>query len=51
MVDPGADKGDEFVATLVDHEAADLALVTLLAEAPGREERYWVSKILKEHFF
>ena len=51
MVDPGADKGDEFVATLVDHEAADLALVTLLAETPGSKETHSVSNILNENFF
>ena len=35
-VGPGADEGDELVASLVDHKAANLALVALLAEAPEK---------------
>ena len=33
-IDARADEGDELVASLVDHEPADLALVALLAETP-----------------
>ena len=38
-VGPGADEGDELVASLVDHKAANLALVALLAEAPEKKEQ------------
>lgn len=39
VVDPGADEGDELVAALVHHEAADLALVALLPETPARKRK------------
>ena len=38
-VGPGADEGDELVASLVDHKAANLALVALLAEAPEKRTK------------
>ena len=37
-VGPGADEGDELVASLVDDEAANLTLVALLAESPEKDQ-------------
>ena len=39
MVDARTDEGDEFVTSLVDDEAAHLALVALLAEAPAKQKK------------
>ena len=41
---PGALGRDELVAALVDHAHAHLALVALLAQAPGKNERKGLEK-------